>query len=186
MARRVFGSGVFVLILAAGMAAFAAPAGKGGKGKGEAEAPPPPPPDPAVVECKVPFKPATRLTFATATQPQPGAAPVAATPVSATSTPSAGLSVPPPAQTLTPVQQVEKLYLAVRHYQEKLAVYRACLEAKLGAAQKSGDSAQAAAWLKAHDQSVDDETLVVSGFNTTLNTFCTTFKEHGSVTCPKK
>jgi len=92
--------------------------------------------DPAIVECKVPFRPATDINGATATE-----------------------------------EQIENFYNAVRRYQDQLSEYRGCLDKKRQAAETAGDRVQLDALNKAYDQSVEDETQVVTAFNETLKAY---------------
>ncbi len=122
MSRQVLAGVILALGLVGAMAAAAAE-------KPKEKEKPIPITDPAIVECKVPFKPATNIDGATATE-----------------------------------GQIENFYNAVRRYQDQLAEYRGCIDKKRQVAQTAGDQVQMDALNKAYDQSVDDETEVVTAF----------------------
>lgn len=68
-------------------------------------------------------------------------------------------------------EQIQNFYTAVRRYQAQLADYRSCIEAKRQVATTAGDRVQLDALNKSYDQSVDDETAVVTAFNETLKAY---------------
>lgn len=70
MLKRLAAALIVFALAGAGIAPLAAPAFAAEKPKGKKDEEKPPPPDPALVECKVPFRPATTLDGATATEEQ--------------------------------------------------------------------------------------------------------------------